>query len=132
MDTYQQGERVLPRENPWQGASIGSDTLIAGEFLHPGLRLESRSLKFAALMRRDGDFVVYRSNDWLQLWHSGTCGDPGAFLAVRDDGDLTVCTANGVQGWSSGTAGSPGAFAQLRDDGRLVVYSFYREPIWSS
>lgn len=83
-------------------------------------------------MRRDGDFVVYRSNDWFQLWHSGTTGDPDAFLAVRDDGDLTICTPHGGQGWSTGTAGNPGAFAQLGDDGRLVVYSFYREPLWSS
>lgn len=132
MGSQQHNRQVLPPESPWESAPIGGDTLIAGEFLHPGFRLESPSQKFAALMRRDGDFVVYRSNDWVQLWHSGTCGDRGAFLAVGDDGDLTVCTPDAVQGWSSGTAGNPGAFAQLRDDGRLVVYSFYREPLWSS
>ena len=110
----------------------GDDTLIAGEVLCPGWSLSSASGEFAALMSRDGNLAIQRCRDHAPVWQAGTGENPGAFLEMRDDGDLCLFTLTGATAWSSGTRGKPGAFAQLGDDGVLVVYSFYREPVWST
>lgn len=41
-----------------------------------------------ALMQTDGNFVVYQGTK--PLWSSNTAGNPGASLAVQDDGNLVV------------------------------------------
>lgn len=110
----------------------GGETLTAGEVLCPGWSLTSASREFAALMCRDGNLVVQRCRDHAVVWEAGTGGNAGAFLEMRDDGDLCVFTLTGAKEWSSGTGGEPGAFAQLGDDGVLVVFSFYRERLWST
>lgn len=111
---------------------VDGDTLIAGEVLRSGWSLSSASGEFGAFMLVDGKLVIQRRRDHAPVWQAGNDGCFGAFLEMRDDGDLCVSTPTGAKEWSSGTRGNPGAFAQLGDDGVLVVYSFYRERVWST
>ena len=113
-------------------ASPCANVLIAGEVLSAGQQLEAPTQAFTALMRGDGNFVVYRNDDWSQMWSSGTQGHPEASVMVQDDGDLVIFAADGGHLWRSATGGNPGAFIQLHDDGRLVAYDFYRCALWSS
>jgi exopolysaccharide biosynthesis protein len=52
-----------------------------------------------ALMQTDGNFVVYQGTK--ALWNSGTGGNPGATLAVQDDGNVVVYGKAGKALWSS-------------------------------
>lgn len=106
--------------------------LVAGELLMAGEQLDAGSEAFSALMRGDGNLVVYRNRDWSQVWSSGTEGHPEASALVQDDGDVVIRAADGQLLWNSATGGNPGAFVHLHDDGRLVVHDFYRSPLWSS
>lgn len=109
-----------------------SHLLVAGEVLAAGQQLDALSEAYIALMRGDGNFVVYRNDDWSAVWSSGTGGHPEASARVHDDGDVVIHAADGAQLWSSATGGNPGAFLQLHANGRLVVHDFYRDPLWSS
>lgn len=68
------------------------------------------------LMQGDGNFVLY----WMDAnigaysptsmdgfhprWSTNTHGNPGAFLALQDDGNLVIYTANNTRAlWASGT-----------------------------
>jgi hypothetical protein len=112
--------------------TLCANILIAGECLTAGQQLDAPTLAFSALMRGDGNFVVYRNQDWSEVWCSGTSGHPEASLLVRDDGDVVIDAPDGQRLWSSATGGHPGAFVQLHDDGHLVAYDFYRDPLWST
>ncbi len=109
-----------------------ANILIAGEVLSAGEELDAPTLAFSALMRGDGNLVVYRTNDWSLKWSSHTEGHPEASLRVQGNGDIVICAANGELLWRSATSGNPGAFIQLHDDGRLVAYNFNRDPLWCS
>jgi hypothetical protein len=61
------------------------------------------------IMQSDGNMVLYGSTG--PLWASNTSGNPGAFLAVQDDGNLVIyqygapgATASYAL-WASGTTG---------------------------
>jgi hypothetical protein len=127
-----QGERTACGPSLSHGASVWADTLVAGEVLMAGQQLDAPTQAFSALMRGDGNFVVYRNDDWSKLWSSGTDGHPEASVVMQDDGDLVIYASDGKRLWSTATGGNPGAFVQLHDDGQLVTYGFYRDPLWSS
>jgi len=99
---------------------------MAGQQLDAGLET------FSALMRADGNFVVYCNRDSSEVWASGTQGHPEASVLVQDNGDVVIRAADGELLWNSGTGGHPGAFVGLHDDGQLVVHDFDRSPLWSS
>ena len=50
----------------------------------------------------DGNFVVYDSGG-RPLWHSGTQGNPGAYLVVQNDGNGVIYHAGGAWIWQTGT-----------------------------
>ena len=52
--------------------------------------------EFAALMRRAGNLVIRRCRDCATVWQAGTGGNAGAFLEMRDDGDLCQFTFTGA------------------------------------
>ncbi len=54
-------------------------------------------------MQGDGNFVLYDQNN-DPVWASGTAGNPGADLAVQEDGNLVVYL-NGNPLWATNTAG---------------------------
>jgi hypothetical protein len=51
------------------------------------------------IMQSDGNFVVFNSSSTV-VWMSSTSGS-GAYLAVRNDGEVVVYSANGASLWSS-------------------------------
>jgi len=106
--------------------------LVAGERLLAGQHLDARLETFSALMRGDGNLVVYCNRDWSEVWTSGTEGHPEASVLVQDNGDVVICAADGELLWNAETGGHPGAFMHLHDDGLLVVHDFYRSQLWSS
>jgi hypothetical protein len=52
-----------------------------------------------AVMQLDGNFVVY-DNVWTPLWNSGTAGNSGAFLTLRN-GQLLLFATNGSVLWQA-------------------------------
>jgi hypothetical protein len=88
-------------------------------------------------MQGDGNLVVYSSSN-KAVWASGTSGNPGSYLALGSDGQLTLDTPSGDPLWGAPgiltanaalTAGqqltSPGGGYRLsmQADGNLVEYS---------
>jgi len=55
------------------------------------------------LMQDDGDLVVYTSGG-QRLWSSGTRGNPGAYILISNNGNMTLRAANGTTVlWKTGT-----------------------------
>jgi hypothetical protein len=52
-------------------------------------------------MQDDGNFVLY-DQDNAPVWASNTDGNPGAYLAVQDDGNVVVYQ-NGSPLWATNT-----------------------------
>ena len=125
-----EGSVLKPRVVPPK--SVRDDTLIAGEVLTAGRRLSEPTGEYSALMREDGNLVVYRVVDSTQTWASQTRSHSSASLLMKDDGELAIHALDGQRLWCSPTSGNPGAFVQLHEDGRLAVYGFYRDLLWSS
>ena len=84
------------------------------------------------IMQPDGNLVIY-ANDGSPTWHSGTFGNPGASLAVSDNGILSIYDQSGNVVKNYGTTGtlpawfyyySPNREYSLvcQGDGNLVIY----------
>ena len=54
-----------------------------------------------AIMQDDGNFVLY-DQDNEPVWASNTGGNPGAYLAVQDDGNVVVYQ-DGSPLWATNT-----------------------------
>ena len=54
-----------------------------------------------AIMRSDGDFVLYDTGGKL-MWASGTSGAYGSYLILQNDGNLAIYRPR-VQEWELGT-----------------------------
>ncbi|MFJ3218274.1 glycosyl hydrolase family 18 protein [Kitasatospora sp. NPDC086801] len=52
-----------------------------------------------ASMLKTGDFVLY-AEDWARLRHTNTDGNPGAVLAVQNDGNLVLYRTDGSAPWA--------------------------------
>jgi hypothetical protein len=55
-------------------------------------------------MQTDGNFVLYTSSG-SPVWSSGTAGNTGASLVVRNSGDAVIYSASGSVLWSTGGTG---------------------------
>ena len=99
-----------------------------------------------AVVQDDGNFVVYDSSD-SALWASDTSGNPGAYLSLRDTGELSVVSATGSRLWagpgelalnatltSGQTLNSPlGAYRlTMQANGNLVEYDAADTVIWET
>jgi peptidoglycan hydrolase-like protein with peptidoglycan-binding domain len=91
-------------------------------------------------MQEDGNLVAYRQGH-IPMWSTNTGGNPGAYAALQDDGNLTVIARDGRALWANGVvhdrliggetlrAGwaiqSPDRKHRLamQSDGNVVVYS---------
>lgn len=109
------------------------DTLQPNWQLQPGNGLKSNNGKYIAVMQKDGNFCLYevdRSNQYgVKFKHcSMTNGNEGAFLWMRNDGNLLILNNNREKKelLNSNTgkgdrATQVGKILKLQDDGRLVV-----------
>jgi hypothetical protein len=104
--------------------------------LNPGSRLASGDLlqsangRFALVIQKDGNLVLYRTGD-RPIWSTGTHGHPGAILVNQPDGNIVVNAPGVGTLWSTRTAGRTGAILVMQDDGNAVVYAG-GGAVWSS
>ena len=99
-----------------------------------------------AVVQSDGNVVVYNASNQA-LWASDTGGQPGAYLRLRDTGQLTVESATGTHLWAAAaelasnsklnagqTLKSPsGAYRlTLQGDGNLVEYDAANTAVWAT
>ncbi len=100
----------------------------------------------SAVMQDDGNLVVYDGSG-NALWASDTGGNPGAYLSLRNSGELSVVSATGVHLWagpgelapswtltSGQTLSSPlGAYRlTMQSDGNLVEYDAADTVVWAT
>ncbi len=56
---------------------------------------------YSAVMQADGSFAVYSRTS--RVWATNTSGRTGAYLALRNDGNLVLYSATGKRLWASNT-----------------------------
>jgi hypothetical protein len=70
-------------------------------------------------MQSDGNLVLKQGG--VELWATGTWGNPGASLLMQTDGNLVIYTSAGAAIWDSATWGTAANVLSLNDDGNLVL-----------
>ena len=123
---------AMPLRSMKAGASAGTPTLSAGEYLYEGQAIRNGS--FFATLQNDGNFVLY--NGTTPLWASNTHSnsDPNVHLVMQFDGNLVLYTAANAPVWATGTSGS-NAFLVLQNDANMVLYSNPAgspKPVWAT
>lgn len=114
------------------GASLAADTLVVGQTMLPGQRLDSANGGYRFVFQTDSNLVVRRVSDSAALWASGTNGQGGSRLVLQNDGNLVLYTGSNAAIWSSRTAGNAASRLVMQDDGNLVLYSTSNASIWST
>jgi len=109
------------------------DTLAKGCSISSGEMLVSKNDKFCALLRDDGNFVIYAGyygDKWTSMpFPTGT----GPYkLSMQTDGNLVSYDTNGQPTWASQTVGSGGVIVRMQDDGNLVIYNGEERATWAS
>lgn len=124
--------------------------------LRPGEHLSRRAVscpsgEFSVVHQHDGNVVIYRNLDQSAIWATGTnyqrsvwnpeplattdldriYGQPGR-LALEENGNLVVYSADNTMRWTSGVGSYPPFGLLLHDSGRLVVMSVKGTIPWSS
>jgi hypothetical protein len=84
--------------------AIWSPDLVTINKDHP---YPNRWQKNTFRLEADGNLEVRGGVDQSQtialIWESGTSGNPGATLAVQNDGNVVIYTASGLPAWSTKT-----------------------------
>lgn len=104
--------------------------LREGESLKPGQRMPQCNGRFELVMLTNGNLVLYMEGN-VELWSSGTTGNPGAHVRMQNDGNLVIYQ-DSTPLWSTGTQGNPGARLQLRNGGNLRVLSPSKTALWQT
>jgi uncharacterized protein DUF6924 len=115
--------------------------------LSAGRQLSRRAVscptgEYTVVHQHDGDVVLYRNADSAVVWATGTRFQDGVTsdlaqgragrLALEDDGDLVVYSADGERLWTSGTAGRPVASLMIHDWGKLVLKNAQGHILWQT
>ncbi len=107
------------------------NTLPDDQFLYPGMQLTAANEPFKAIMQKDGNFVVYRTDIEQPLWATGTNGK-SVLRAVCAGGSLVLQDQFGSTVWTSGSPTVHGSYLVMQDDGNLVIYTPQGTPNWQS
>lgn len=107
------------------------DKLMPGEKLLPGQNLISSNGKFALVMQRDGNLVLYRTGSTTALWTSGTYGKNVRWAVLQEDGNFVMYEENKAI-WSTGTYGKKVSCLIVQTDGNVVVYDIGGLALWST
>ena len=105
--------------------SQGSNLTLSANY-----RLTSPDGRMEAVMRPDGNFVVYFGSS--ALWSTGTQGSGANHTVMQSDGNLVVYDANNNPKWASGTNGKSGAVLEMQSDGNLVIYDSSGAAVWAT
>ncbi|GAB2706322.1 glycoside hydrolase domain-containing protein [Kitasatospora kifunensis] len=105
-----------------------------GQQLDPGNSVSSASVTLT--MQTDGDLAVSLKVGGTAaqpvLWHTGTSGNPGAYVVMQLDGNLVVYRPDGTAIWNTYSNNKPGASLHVQDDGNVVLYDANNGPVWST
>jgi len=116
---------------PVAQASGSHSVLRAGQSLWAGHQLTSRSGRYRAVMRTNGDFVVYGPRGRV-VWQSRTARKGATHVTMQVGGNLVIRTVKGKTVWSSRTAPSRGDSLVMQNSGALVIYSAGAVPLWKN
>lgn len=123
----------------WSSRSEIECTANSNTVLYASQCISSKNRVYRAIMQSDGNFVIYRRNNGSETatWHTYTYGNNGAFLALQQDGNLVVYSAQSRPLFNTETSSRPFAAYKLTlgDDGvlRLVQNSGKSQrEIWNS
>ena len=115
---------------------------MCGESLLEETCIESISKQYFTLVQSDGNFVLYKGNDFSKrtnpLWASNTWSsrNPRPFkLSLLNDGNLVLLDKDNTPVWTSNTEnrGEKGKHKLiLQNDGHLVLYDSVMTPIWAT
>jgi hypothetical protein len=98
--------------------------------LGPGQEMHSADQRFTFSMQSDGNLVLYAPTGYL--WASNTYGNPGAYLAFQNDGNLVIYKGDSSGSiWNSATQ-SNCARLVVQNDGNVVIYSAAGPSVWST
>ena len=82
-------------------AALAADTLVVGQSMSAGQRLDSANGSYRFVFQTDSNLVVRRVSDSAALWASGTNGQGGSRLTLQNDGNLVLYTSSNAALWSS-------------------------------
>jgi len=130
QEIWQAGTYATPSPGPFpaQGCNIGSNALIAGQFIFANQCIVSLSGQYMLYMAPDGNFFIYDIAHNIGTWGPGTYGHPNAFADMQTNGNFVVYDANSNALWASNTYGSGATDLRMESDGRIILY----KPWWSS
>jgi hypothetical protein len=97
----------------------GTSQLAVSQRLNGGEYLRSNANNWVLYMQSDGNLVLKQGG--VELWATGTWGNPGASLLMQTDGNLVIYTSAGAAIWDSATWGTAANVLSLNDDGNLVL-----------
>ena len=103
--------------------------LYSGQTLRAGHQLTSPSGGYRAVLKNNGDFVVYGPNGKVR-WHSRTAGKGATHVTMLPGGNVVIRTARNKTVWSSSTAPSTGDSLVIANNGTLTIYSGGGLPLW--
>jgi hypothetical protein len=113
------------------------DTIYRGTTLQPNDFLLSQNGTYSAVMKANGDFVVYKDSE--VLWAVGS--KTGSYFTFQSDGNLVVYTSSNVA-WSPNIYDKNGFLGIgsfhgpdkliMQDDGNLVAYTNGGKAVWAS
>lgn len=97
--------------------------------LKKGWWLTSPKEKCSLLMEKNGDLVLYLSNDRELIWDTKSY-QQGEELVMLDDGNLVLYDINKKKLFSTFTS-SEGEYLMVQDDRDIVIYGKKKEKKWS-
>jgi hypothetical protein len=130
QEVWQAGTYAAPSPGPFAPAScnIGSNALLANQFLFANQCIVSQSGQYFLYMAPDGNLFIYDLAHNIGTWGPGTYGHPGAFAVMQPNANFAVYDAASNFLWASNTYGTGASVLRMESDGRIILY----KPWWST
>jgi len=116
----------------WAGTY--SSTLLCGQTLMPGMKIDSHNGLYHLAMNSDGNLVL--TGPGGTKWESRTTGHPGARLELREDGYIAIYDRDNheisLDAKPFPDAAFPDATLEMQNDGNLVFFNSSHHGEWAS
>jgi hypothetical protein len=109
-----------------------ANQLTANQQLNVNDHLDPPNGTTRLIMQGDGNLVLYRQDDGVALWSTGTWNTPANHAIMQTDGNFVVYDATGKAYWATGTWTDPGSYVVLQDDGNFVLYGPNGGALWAT